>query len=218
MLTLRQKKKRLQWCRERMSWTQRQWNSIIFSDESKFDVSVGDARRRVIRNKTEAYHKDCLKRTVKFPASIMVWGCISAKGVGQLHFIDGMVNAEKYINILEESLLPSIPKLADCGEYTFQQDGASSHTAKRTKSWLQCKEIGVLDWPSNSPDLSPIENIWGIMKRNLKNEPQRTLSDLKTKLQEMWDSISTEQCQNLLKSMPKRCKCVVKAKGDVTQY
>lgn len=59
MLTLRQKKKRLQW--GRVSWTQRQWISILFSDESKFDVSVGDARRRVIRNKTEAYHKDCLK-------------------------------------------------------------------------------------------------------------------------------------------------------------
>ena len=64
---------------------------------------------------------------------------MSAKEVGQLRFIGGMANAEKYINILEESLLPSIPELADCGEYTFQQDGASSHTAQRTKPWLKSK-------------------------------------------------------------------------------
>lgn len=102
MLTLRQKKKRLQWTKLRISWTQRQWNTIIFSDESKFDVCVGDSRRRVIRTKAEAYQKDCLKRTVKFPASVMAWGCMSAKGVGKLHFVDGIVNAEKYMHILEE--------------------------------------------------------------------------------------------------------------------
>nr|CAA82360.1 putative transposase [Drosophila hydei]prf//2013359A transposase [Drosophila hydei] len=218
LLTLRQKKKRLQWARERMSWTQRQWDTIIFSDEAKFDVSVGDTRKRVIRKRSETYHKDCLKRTTKFPASTMVWGCMSAKGLGKLHFIEGTVNAEKYINILQDSLLPSIPKLSDCGEFTFQQDGASSHTAKRTKNWLQYNQMEVLDWPSNSPDLSPIENIWWLMKNQLRNEPQRNISDLKIKLQEMWDSISQEHCKNLLSSMPKRVKCVMQAKGDVTQF
>lgn len=133
MLTALQMKKRLLWTKERRSWVQRQWDSIIFSDESKFDVCVGDARKRVIRKSTEAYNKDCLKRTVKFPASVMVWGCMSSKGVGQLHFIDGIVNAEKYIKILEENLIPSVSKLADCGEYIFQQDGASSHTAKKNE-------------------------------------------------------------------------------------
>lgn len=124
---------------------------------------------------------------------------------------------EKYINILEDSLLPSIPKLADCGEFTFQQDGASSHTAKTTKNWLQYKQMEVLDWPANSPDLSPIENIWWLMKRKLRNEPQWNI-DLKIKLQEMWASISREHCENLLKSMPKRVKCVIQARGDVTQF
>lgn len=128
-----QKKKRLAWAKARSSWTQRQWDSVIFSDESKFDVCVGDTRKRVIRKKDEAYHKDCLKRTVKFPASVMVWGCFSAKGVGQLHFIEGTVNAPKYIQILEEHLLTSVPMLTTFDEFIFQQDGASCHTAKITK-------------------------------------------------------------------------------------
>ena len=58
--------------------------TVIFTEKSKFDVSVGDARRRVIRNNTETYHWDCLKRTVKFLASVMVFGCMSPKGVGNL--------------------------------------------------------------------------------------------------------------------------------------
>lgn len=213
-----QKKRRLLWAKQRHCWVPRQWNSIIFSDESKFDVCTGDDRKRVIRKKTEAYNRDCLKRTVKFPASIMVWGCMSAKGVGQLHFINGTVNAEKYINILEENLIPSISKLADCGEYTFQHDGASPHTAKKTKQWLQENNINILEWPSSSPDLNPIESMWAIMKRKLRNDPQRTLSGLRCKIQEIWDSITAEECQSLINTMPKRLEAVLKNKGDVTQF
>lgn len=119
--------------------------------------------------------------------------------------------------MLEESLLPSIPKLAHCGEFTFQQDGASSHKAKTTKNWLQYKQM-FLDWPSNSPDLSPIEHFWWLMKRKLRNKPQWSISDLKIKLQEIWDSISREYCQNLFKSMSKHVKCVIQARGEVTQF
>lgn len=213
-----QKEKRLAWAKARSSWTQRQWDSVIFSDESKFDVCVGDTRKRVIRKKDEAYHKDCLKRTVKFPASVMVWGCFSAKGVGQLHFIEGTVNAPKYIQILEEHLLTSVPMLTTFDEFIFQQDGASCHTAKITKKWLQDNEIDVLDWPSSSPDLNPIENLWALMKRRLRNEPQRTLQGLKDKIRDIWSSITPEECQNLINTMNKRLTAVIKNKGDVTQY
>lgn len=218
-LTIRQKQKRLKWAKERQNWVQSKWDTIIFSDESKFDLCVGDTRKRVIRNKNEAYHKDCLKRTVKFPASIMVWGCMSAKGVGTLHFVNGLVNAQKYIDILRNSLIPSVETLTGNDEWTFQQDGASCHTAKITKKWLQDNSINVLaDWPSSSPDLSPIENIWGIMKRKLRSDPQRTVDGLKQRITDIWNSITPEYCKKLLDTMPARINAVIKAKGDVTQY
>lgn len=148
----------------------------------------------------------------------MVWGCFSAKGVGKLHFIEGTVNAEKYVKILEEHLLTSVPMLTTFDEFVFQQDGASCHTAKFTRNWFHDNSINVLDWPSSSPDLNPIENLWALMKRRLRNEPQRTLQGLKDKIQAIWTSITPEECQYLINSMNKRLNAVIKNKGDVTQF
>ena len=100
---------------------------------------------KVLRKKGEEFHKDCMKRKVKFPASLMVWGCMSAQGVGSLHFINGTVNAVRYQNILEEHILPSIRNLqSPGGEYIFQQDGAACHTARSVKTWLQANNIPVI--------------------------------------------------------------------------
>lgn len=143
---------------------------------------------------------------------------MSTKGVGKLHFIDGTVKAHNYIDILENNLLPSVSHLTYADEFIFQQDGAPPHTAKITKNWLQHKNINVLDWPSSSPDLNPIESLWAIMKRRLRNDPQRTVDGLKSKIQEIWDSITPNECLYLTKTMPLRIEEVIKAKGDVTKY
>lgn len=212
-------KKRLKWAQEHSKWTQRQWDTVIWSDESRFEVCVGDSRKRVLRTKGEEYHKDCLSRKVKFPASVMIWGCMSAKGLGSLHFVDGIVNAVKYQSILEHHLLPSIKDLSSPeGEYIFQQDGATCHTAKTSKLWLQNHNVPLMEWPSSSPDLSPIETVWHIMKKELRRNPIRTVEQLKLKLKQIWDSISVNQCQDLVNTMSRRCEAVIIRKGDVTQW
>lgn len=165
----------MKWASERKNWTQSEWNKIIFSDESRFTVSVGHEKGTVIRKKCEAFFPECLKRTVKFPSSIMVWGCMSSKGVGKLCFINGTVNAVKYQEILEKELIPSVQTMYPNEEYLFQQDGASCHTAKSTSVWFQNHEMEVLPWPSSSPDLSPIETLWGIIKKKLKNVRPATI-------------------------------------------
>lgn len=217
LLTQKQKNNRLKFAKEHRNWTADQWRRIIWSDESKFDVTVGDERSKVIREKGEAFHNDCLKRKVKFPASLMIWGCMSAQGVGRLQFIDGTVNAEKYKSILEESLLPSIPKLKLRNSFTFQQDGASCHTAKTTMAWLKSKKIPTMSWPSSSPDLSPIETLWWKMKK-LRKDPSRSKADLKEKLSCVWNGITPEECRELVDSMPFRIKAVLDAKGDATKW
>ena len=125
LLTAVQKKKRYEWGKQYSQWTLGMWKKVVC-------VSFVSRRNVVIRTKNEAFHPHCLKRSVKFPQTVMVWGCMSNNGVGNLHFIDGMVNAVKYQCILEQSLLPSLERLHPEGDYVFQEDGASSHTAKST--------------------------------------------------------------------------------------
>ncbi len=114
---------------------------------------------RVWRKGGEAHSPSCLKSSVKFPQSVMIWGPMSSAGVGPLCFLKTNVTASVYQEILEHFMLPSADQLFEDADLIFRQDLASSHTAKSTKSWLNDHGVGVLDWPTNSPDLNPIENL-----------------------------------------------------------
>ncbi len=101
--------------------------------------------------------------------SVMIWAAISSSGVGPLCFLKSTVNVAIYQAILEHCMLPSADKLYGDADFIFQQVLAPTHTAKGTKSWFNDHSFTVLDWPANSPDLNPIENIWGIVKRKMRD-------------------------------------------------
>ncbi len=175
-----------------------------------FRYFFGRNGRRVLRTKEEKDHPDCYQQQVQKPGSVMVWGCVSALGKGNLHFCDGTINAEKYIEILEHNMLPSRRHLFQGRPCIFQQDNAKPHSAHITKSWLRRKRVRVLDWPACSPDLSPIENVWRILKRKMRQRRPRTVAHLKTCLQEEWDKITPETLHHLVSSVPKRLLSVWK--------
>ncbi len=94
--------------------------------------------------------------------------------------------------------------------WVFQHDNDPKHMAKATKEWLKKKHIKVLEWPSQSPDLNPIENLWRELKvRVAKRQPQN-LNDLKRICKEEWDKIPPEMCANLTS--------VIANKGFATKY
>ncbi len=95
---------------------------------------------------------------------------MSSAGVGPLCFLKINITAPVYQEILSYFMLPSADQLFKDADFIFQLDLAPAHTARSTKSWLNDHGVGVLYWPANSPDLSPIENIWGIVKRKLRNQ------------------------------------------------
>ncbi len=100
----------------------------------------------------------------------MIWGAMSSAGVGQLYFLKINITAPVCQDILEHFMLPSADQLFKNADFIFQQDLAPAHTAKSTKSWLNDHGVGVFDWPANSPDLNPIENLWGIVKSKMRNK------------------------------------------------
>ena len=105
------------------------------------------------------------------PRTIKVWACISPFGVGPLVRYSGSMDHIKYIDILNTYLMQAYPKLRGTntrpGTLLFQQDNAGAHRDHHTKAWLKDNRVYTLEWPSFSPDLNPIENLWGILQDKL---------------------------------------------------
>ncbi len=195
-----------------------QWCKVLFSDESKFCISFGNQGPRVWRKSGEAQNPCCLKSSVKFPQSVMIWAAMSSAGVGPLCFLKSTVNAAIYQEILEHFMLPSADKLYGDADFIFQQDLAPANTAKGTKSWFNDHGVTALDWPANSPDLNPIENLWCIVKRKMRDTRPNNADELKATVKETWTSIPPQQCHKLITSMPRWIEAVIKAKGAPTKY
>ena len=109
--------------------------------------------------------------------------------------------------ILEDYLLPYAHDTYG-EEFVFQQDNVSVHTAKYTKLYFESENIRVIPWPSRSPDLNPIENLWGILSRKVYDNGRRsfnTKAELKTALLDSWASISTDTCHTLCASVKDQC-------------
>ncbi len=107
LMNHRQCQRYLTWDKEKKNWTVAQWSKVLFSDESKFCISFGNQGPRVWRKGGEAHSPSCLKSSVKFLQSVMIWGAMSSAGVGPLCFFENQRHCTVYQDILEHFMLPS---------------------------------------------------------------------------------------------------------------
>ncbi len=182
LLKQKHRQKHLTWSKEENNWTVAQWYKVLFSDKSTFCISFGNQGPRVWRKRGETQNPCCLKSSVKFPQSEMIWAAVSSAGVGPLCFLKSTVNAAIYQDILEHFMLPPADKLYGDADFIFQQDLAPAQTAKGTKSWFTDHAVTVLDWPANSPDLNPRESMMRDTRTNNADE-------LKAAIKAAWASL-----------------------------
>ncbi len=218
LLNNRQRQKRLAWAKDKKDWTAAEWSKVMFSDESKFCISFGNQGPRVWRKRGEAQNPRCLRSSVKFPQSVMVWGAMSSAGVGPLCFLRSKVNTAVYQEVLEHFMLPAADQLYEM-QISFSNRTWHLHTVpKLPVTWFKDHGIPVLNWPANSPDLNPIENLWGIVKRKMRYARPNNAEELKATIRATWALITPEQCHRLIDSMPRRIAAVIQAKGAPTKY
>jgi len=150
---------------------------------------------------------------------IHVWGGISKRGATKIVMFTGIMDASRLTQILEVGLLPFIQEVYP-ENHRLYQDNDPKHTSELVSNFLE--ENGVVWWPSppESPDLNPIENIWGSLKQYLRNSYKpRNLDELKQGIQQFWNSLTPEVCQRYIshianKVIPK----VIQVNGEPSGY
>jgi transposase len=216
-------RQRLEFAKRYQYWTAEDWKCVIWSDETKVNrLGLSDGRKWTWKRPDSTLTEQHIQGTTKFGGgSLMMWGCMTAQGVGYACRIDSKMDAGVYTSILDDYLLPTIKyyKL-NRDRVIFQQDNDSKHTSRAAQKWFDENQIEVLVWPPRSPDLSPIEHLWWYLKNRLDTydtEPKGML-ELWERLEIEWNKIPKDVCIGLIESMPKRIAAVLKAKGGYTKY
>lgn len=210
---------RLAFAKEHQDKPQTFWNTVIWSDETKINLFGSDGIQTVWRKANTADNVENTLPTVKHGGgSIKLWGCMSSKGVGTIHFIDDNLNKWGYLNILKNNVKQSVEKMGLSASYMFQQDNDPKHTAEINKLWLIWNVPKQLRTPAQSADLNPIEHLWPILKRRVRKCKVTSKEDLKEVILKTWEEIKPATCLRLVQSMQRRCRAVLKARGYSTKY
>lgn len=215
-------RQRLDFATKYQHWTIEDWKRVIWSDETKINRLGSDGCEWVWKKPGGVMTEQHVKRTVKFGGgSLMMWGCMTAQGVGYACRIDGRMDSELYTNILGDDFLRSLEYYGmDVNKIIFQQDNDPKHTSHTAQKWFEDNGVELLDWPAQSPDLNPIEHLWQHLKRQLakyENDPV-SIYELWERVETEWNNIPPQICLDLIASMPRRVDTVLKAKGGYTKY
>ena len=199
----------------------------MFSDESPMYLFYEQNRKiDIVWGSQE--DKVPVAKTVKKSAYVNIWGAMSASGLSAIHIMPQgqTVDAEHYVEDILEKEVKSLLKrskrtneattnkmVVNKRRFTFQQDGAPAHTSKHAQDW--CLQnlpnfINEDDWPGNSPDLNPMENLFSILNAKVYCDPEpQTLDELKKRIRKAWREITIDCIKSLLHSMPKRLESVI---------
>lgn len=217
---------RLQWALAHRDWSVDQWMKVCWLDESSISCYSDAGRQHATRLPQERYHKDCVKEEgTDKRISVMVWGCFIGGQRGPLKIFEGTTRAVTYLPVLQEHL-PGF--MTSQGSTVFMQDNSRVHTANIVKDWLQEQDFEVFTWPATSPDMNPIEHVWRRLKAlfgehhpeiRYSTRGEEAVKDaMQQVLPELWEMIDSDFLESLARSMPRRIRAVIEARGWYTKY
>ncbi|KAI1004513.1 hypothetical protein K3495_g3698 [Podosphaera aphanis] len=226
-LAARHRKARLDFALRHKEWTIEDWKKVVWSDETKINRICSDEINYTWQKDKQLPNDSNTIQTVKSGGgNVMIWACMTWSGPGAMVQVMGRMDTQQYISILDQNLICSMEATCLLGDMPpvdqliFQQDNDPKHTARATKPFLRSKKITCLDWPAQSPDLNPMEHLWGELKRKLGgyDEYPKGVGELWERIKNEWSKIPLRSCQNLIESLPRRIEAAVAAKGGNTRY
>lgn len=204
--------KRLEFADSHIHWTH-EWRKVIFSDEKKFNLDGPDGL---------SYYWHDLKHLERIfsthqsgSGSVMIWGAIGYLKKAFLEFVDTRMNATKY----QEMVAPLFPAWGyemAVPRWELQQDNAPIHVARSTLECFRERNIKLFkEWPSRSPDMNIIENVWGHLARKVYENGRQYANklELKDAIVSAWNGLDHDYIRRLYDSLPRRILALHDAKG-----
>ena len=186
---------------------------MIFADEST--VQLERHSRLCFRKRLHARR---LKQRAKHPVKVNIWGGISARGATRVIIFTGTMNAERLGTILEAGLLPFIQENFSDGHRLFH-DNDPKHSSYFIEDFFKRNHVKWWPTPPESPDLNPIENVWGSMKQYLRAHYKPTnLQELKDGIRSFWQTLTPAVCQRYISHLNKVIPKIVSVQGDPSGY
>ena len=195
-------------------------DGMVYSDEKTFDIHQAFNRQndRVLAASRRAVPAEAnVVPRQKHPASVTVWGAVSADWKSDLVFLDKRISASVYQQeVLQGPVLAASRGHFHRRRWKYTQDGAPAHRAASTIKWFQNKKIPLHHpWPPNSPDLNPLDfYVWNEIQRVACSLPHHSVQSLKEAVQKAWADLPQAQVAKACRSVPKRCRQVIAANGS----
>ncbi|WKY05771.1 hypothetical protein Q1695_006179 [Nippostrongylus brasiliensis] len=201
--------RRVEFCSEMLAANET-FSDCVFTDECCIQVEA-NTRQCFTRDQDQASR---LRSRPKHPAKIHVWGGISTRGTTDLVLFAGRVRlySKMYCQILEKSYLKFMKKKYN-GFSRLVQDNAPPHTSSVTAQWMREKGVRTLDWPPESPDLNPIELVWGNMKQHIRKQKVTNVEELKKAAKTYWRGLTPEMCCKYVSGIRWRMEKIIEAGG-----
>ena len=206
------KEKRLKWCAD-VSSCGDNFADVVWTDECT--VELQQHSLRCFRKKDQLKK---LKPRPKHPLKLHIWGGISCRGATSVVIFEGILIATKLLKIYEASLIPFVKK-AYPDHHRLMQDNDPKHTSRVAQNFLLDNEINWWKTPPESPDLNPIENIWGSMKRFLRDRHKPTnKASLIEGIKIFWKTLSPEVCRRYVNHIQRVIPVVIEEDGGPSSY
>jgi transposase len=209
---------RYQFAKDHIKWTMEQWKNVMLSDECSIS-RLGQSGRQWYYSNDEhrLRHRHHFKQKKQGGrGKIMIWECVTYFGVGDMCWVEGNINGEYYEQVLRKYVITSRRWYKmDPTTFMFQHDNARIHTTDNVNDYLSKAGIDVMEWPSNSPDINPIERIWARIKQRLflyRTRPAN-LQEVFDRVEEIWASMSVKFINKLYEELPAKMKELVRTKG-----
>jgi len=198
-------------------WTEDDWSRVMFSDETHFYLGH-HGKEYVQRPVGAALDPKYTLKTERLEGKVSLWGCICAGGLGHAELYVDSLDARKYQSILSLNLVSSARQFWPKGQWWFQQDNATPHTAATSQVWFHNHGVDLIDWPAWSPDLNPIENLWNDLKRRVYAHHAQTMEELEHWIGVEWQATDLNFISHICRSMPHRLELLRDSCGHKISY